>query len=82
MAYVGSAAVLLVPRWPINCVREIIGFAGPHRCDVCGEKRSVALKDGLGRWMWWCMDCVKEHSVSVSRLTDLRISEVATIRQG
>jgi len=96
MAYVDSAAVLLVPRLPITCVREIIGFAGSHRCDACGEKRSVALKDGHGRWVWWCMDCalgllldethfninVMEHSVSVSRLTDLRISEVATIRQG
>ena len=93
MAYVDSAAVLLVPRLPITCVREIIGFAGYHRCDMCGEKRSVALKDGHGRWVWWCMDCalgllldvthnninVMEHSVSVSRLTDLRISDVASV---
>ena len=39
MAYVDSAAVLLVPRLPITCVREIIGFAGSHRCDVCGFER-------------------------------------------
>ena len=93
MAYVDSAAVLLVPRLPIACVREIIGFAGHHRCDVCGENRGVALKDGHGRWVWWCMDHalgllldethnninVMEHSVSVSRLTDLRISDVASV---
>ena len=89
MAYVDSAAVLLVPRLPIACVREVIGFAGHHRCDVCGENRGVALKDGHGRWVWWCMDCalgllldvthyninVMEHSVSVARLTDPRISD-------
>ena len=83
MAYVDSAAVLLVPRLPIACVREVIGFAGHHRCDVCGENRGVALKDGHGRWVRWCMDCalgllldvthnninVMEHSVSVSRFS-------------
>ena len=93
MAYVDSAAVLLVTRLPITSVRQIIGFAGHHRCDLCGGGRSVALKDGHGRWVWWCMDCalgllldethfninVMEHSVSVARLTDPRISDVASV---
>ena len=51
----------------------------------------MALKDGHGRWGWWCMECtlsllldlthvninVMEHSVSVSRLTDRQVSDDA-----
>ena len=93
MAYVDSAAVLFVPRLPIVCVQVIISFAGFHRCDGCGEKPGVAMNDGHGRWVWWCLDCalgflldvthyninVMEHSVSVARLTDPRISDVASV---
>ena len=40
-----------------QCCCIIAQFVGDQRCDLCGNGKGIWVKDSMGLWQWWCMDC-------------------------